>query len=55
MSKKRRAWLNAHKLVKAEHVIHLTYFALIVVGGPYSVAAGACFLIGVTVLIVGHD
>jgi len=37
---------------KAEHYVHLTYFALVALSGPYYVAAGACFILGVTIVIL---
>lgn len=40
---------------KAEHYVHLVYFALVAVSGPYHIAAGVCFALGLLVLFVHSE
>lgn len=44
---------NARKVIpKAEHYVHLLYFALVAISGPYHIAAGICFALGLLVLMI---
>jgi len=36
----------------AAHAVHLLYFGLVAVGGPYYVAAGGCLVFGVVAWVL---